>query len=216
MHRILKRCLLCLPIILSLALGSCAAWDGGGGWYAPQSSRDVELELIVYTNTTRPAGGFVSDQVIAANNSLRNRGVRITNVTLVSLVGPVSEALMRTHDSTGSDRDLFELVERDPSRVHVFVVDEILGEDSQVYRGLRVGIVGNPCMSYIVLATDVRGLTKTTLAHELGHMFGLSHVDAVHDDNIMKGGRRQEDAQFTRKQLRRIRWGVRRFERQCM
>lgn len=100
--------------------------------------------------------------------------------------------------------------------IHVFVVDSLdpfakirIGNKVRgmhwTYRGLRRAIRGR---EYLIVATDA---PSTTLAHELGHLFGLPHSRST--QNIMCSCREGPDTSFTQSQGRRVRRVAARFDR---
>jgi hypothetical protein len=102
---------------------------------------------------------------------------------------------------TRADRDaLGGLVE--PRRVNVFVVASLRDvDDPKLYRmGVHWRSRARPARHYAIVASDARG---TTLAHELGHFFGLDHTKVV--DNVMSYDRGAGPVFFDDRQADRMR-----------
>ena len=79
--------------------------------------------------------------------------------------------------ATVNDRDALATLAADDGTVHVFVVERVADKDKD-------GVIGGVTWEHgrrryiIVSHHDAR---EDTLAHELGHFFGLSHTDDPHD-----------------------------------
>lgn len=93
--------------------------------------------------------------------------------------------------------DLDEFLKYDDGNVHVFFVHEYI-------KFLQVQVAGvrfseNLC-SQVIIITDKT--SKTTLAHEIGHFFGLYH----HSDhgNIMHSGKRDKWPLFNYSQINKM------------
>jgi hypothetical protein len=94
----------------------------------------------------------------------------------------------------------------DGDAVHVFVVERIADKDDDGWIGGVTWRAGK--RRFVILShTDAR---VDTLAHELGHFFGLHHQTA--DDNLMTGGR-DPGSGLTKRQLRTVRKKLRAWER---
>jgi hypothetical protein len=99
--------------------------------------------------------------------------------------------------ATVADRDALAQLAPDDGTVHVFVVSRLANKDAEGfingvtwrYAGGKRGLRGR---RYIVIARA--DALVDTLAHELGHMFGLSHTDEP--TNLMMAPGRNDGATF--------------------
>lgn len=110
------------------------------------------------------------------------------------------------------DVDLFfNIVNEDHGYIHVFFVDSINSEDHGPLAGAETRRV-LPC-SKLILLTDLQ--SDDTLAHEIGHFFGLSHHKNVH--NVMNGGSTRSDkhTSFSKKQREHMRNKMRHYNLIC-
>ena len=89
-------------------------------------------------------------------------------------------------------RDLID----DRRTVHIFLVDSMRSSTGFV-RGMHIA---SACKSVIILTDTAEPLT---LSHEVGHYFGLDHVD--NEWNVMKTGFRKRGAMFNKGQLKKMR-----------
>lgn len=112
------------------------------------------------------------------------------------------------HVDTVADRDALAAAASDAGAVHVFVVARLADKDVAGawlngvhwrYGGARRALRGR---RYVILSRETRW--DYTLAHELGHFFGLAHTDV--DGGLMTTGRRRGDATptLTDTQLARV------------
>ena len=98
--------------------------------------------------------------------------------------------------------------------IHVFVIEELDRRKRPVLgrkvRGLHWRYRGvNPKLAQREYIMVTRGAPTTTLAHEIGHLFGLRHSTAT--DNIMCSCRRGSNVGFTYDQGMLMRDGVRAY-----
>jgi hypothetical protein len=161
----------------------------------------VRVTLHVATIDGKPVAGepWLTTQLARANDILAVTDVQVEEGRRTRLDD--SEADIMT---VAERHALGSRAERDGT-VHVFVVRKLADKDkdgafingvhwryrgaSRRYRGRR----------YIILAASAHA---DTLAHELGHFFGLPHVKAP--DNLMSYQRAGADIFLNRMQIRRV------------
>jgi hypothetical protein len=138
---------------------------------------------------------WVDAQLAQAEALFSPLGIPLRKVASRAL--PEAHARLETRD----DRDA--LAGRlEPRRVNVFVVASLRDvDDPERYRmGVHWRNRASPGRHYVIVAGDARA---TTLAHELGHFFGLDHASVV--DNVMSYERGGGPVFFDERQARRMR-----------
>ncbi|NVB39269.1 hypothetical protein G6O69_15605 [Pseudenhygromyxa sp. WMMC2535] len=195
---------LLLPLLtfFGLAFAPTAAWAN------PKAIR-VPLTIHVGNEGGRSVvrEHHIVDSVRRANRDLARFGIHLWIRDIVPMqAGPRVE-------SSDERLDLARETASDGS-VHVFFVDRVAlanprKGDRRVsgmhwrYHGFDARIRAR---EYLVVARDA---PNTTLVHEVGHAFGLSHDSDT--DNLMCSCRRGVDPAFDSRQGRRLRGGARRF-----
>jgi len=214
---------------LALLAGAALALIGGdaqagGGHKVPDLRRDPSerpkrsgVAMITVPLTVHLAA---SEEHPAATMRRLERGLKEANAAMrpYGLRVKVRE-LRRMPEGYGSitrRRDRRRIAGYAPpdGSVHVFMVDtlELRGgrRGDRSVRGLHWryrGILRRLRQrEYVVVSSDA---PATTLAHELGHRFGLSHTEA--EENLMCSCRRGPRQIFTREQGATLRRGVRSF-----
>jgi hypothetical protein len=192
-----------LGLVASLGVGEREAG-------AEIRSISVPLTLHVATHDGRPviSRGRILAAVRRANLAFSPYGIQVT-VRDVELLPP-------GHTRLKGARARYRLARRArrDGSVHIFFVDRVAlfnpGQgDRRVsgmhwrYRGLKKDVRRR---EYVAVARDA---PTTTLAHEIGHAFGLSHVRA--NSKLMCSCRRGPMPRFNRGQGTRMRGGARRF-----
>lgn len=183
--------------------------------HAGARDRLIQVPVTIHV-ATHEGRSVISERRILASVRRANRELAAFDVHLV--VAQIQPMVGGTRIETREQR--FALARRAPrdGTVHVFFVDRVRltskrKGDRRVsgmhwrYRGLNRNIRAR---EYVAVA---RNAPTTTLVHEFGHAFGLSHDTS--DDNLMCSCRRGAEPQFTRRQGRRLRNGARRHEKRA-
>lgn len=186
------------------------------GLAAPSHAHARELLQVPITIhvATKAGRSVVSEQQVLASVERANLELAAFDIELViALIVPMhGGAEIETQDHR------FELGRRaEPDgSIHVFFVDRVRLNNSRKgdrrvsgmhwrYHGLDRGIRGR---EYVAVAHNA---PTTTLVHEVGHAFGLTHDK--NENNLMCSCRRGLDSAFTKHQGRRMRLGAKRFLR---
>jgi hypothetical protein len=211
-----------LTALLTLGSGSALA-DARGRHKVPdlrQAStlhtrsgyRQIELPLTIHVATSRGhwvvSRARVVDWVKRANEALRPYGLRVTIRSVTPMAADYSHITRWRHR-----RALARLSPSDGT-VHVFAVDRLelfaIGRADRAIRGMHWRYRGLlPKLAnreYVVVTSDA---PRTTFVHELGHLFGLRHVDSR--VNLMCTSRSGPNQRFGREQGERMRRGAQRF-----
>ncbi len=190
-------------------LSGCASLIDGR--YARDSDSDINLRVVMHVKKMRDAYPIAGDVVVGANNVLMHRGMRITHVEIIDDI----EKNLRVKNTNNyvMHSKFYKMTREDPGALHVMIVDKIERPRSQKenIRGIMIKNEANACFVYIAITQNASMLT---LAHEIGHMFGLDHVDDHR--NVMKTGARREDASFTKEQLNTIIKNYKRYVDKCV
>jgi len=174
-------------VALSLVLGGTAAADS------------TAITLTVHVATT--AGQAVSDDSWIADE-IATATARFTAADVTFSRADGAADGVPAEVATVADRDALAALAPDDGTVHVFVVDKLANKDAEGYiNGVTWRYAGGKRTlrgrRYIVIA---RGdALVDTLAHELGHMFGLSHTDEP--TNLMMAPGRDDGATFDADQI---------------
>jgi hypothetical protein len=179
-------------------------------WSEPQARKLIRIPITVHVarDAYESAPRRVQRWVDRANAALESYGIRVY-VRALRYLPDGYEAVTRW-------RERRELAQYAPSdgTIHVFAIEE-LDRPRRVqvrrrvrglhwrYRGLNRKLRQR---EYLVVT---RSAPLTTLAHEIGHMFGLRHSNYA--DNIMCSCRRGSDVSFTADQGRDMRDGASQF-----
>jgi hypothetical protein len=101
---------------------------------------------------------------------------------------------------TVADRDALAKAAGDATVVHVFVVASLADKDVEGHwlNGVHWRGKGK---RYVILSHETQW--KSTLAHELGHYFGLSHTENA-DGLMTTGGKRTGEPSLDEAQLERV------------
>lgn len=182
-----------------LILGICGCAHYASGKWAREHPDDIGIELIFHVHSEKLTQIFINDQVFHANRTLKHHGIRITRVHIVEDIGPWLNFPM-SESFGGHSRLLTDVTNHDRRGLHVYVVNEIDPHKNIVGASMRDEI--QVCKRAIALQfdDDILGphTHPTTLAHEIGHTFGLKH--ASNDTNVMMPGGRYKYSTFTRSQ----------------
>jgi hypothetical protein len=178
-------------------------------WMQPRSAVMMRLPVTVHLATEAGHTVTTRDDVAAwvtrANDELAAFGIEVDVVAVRRMPAGFSSVM-----SWQTRRQLAALAPRDGT-IHVFAIED-LDDGHRMrrirglhwrYRGLARGLRGR---EYVVVTREA---PSTTLAHELGHLFGLRHTNRV--DNIMCSCRRGSNVSFTMTQGSTMREGARRY-----
>ncbi len=169
----------------------------------------IEVPLTVHIATERGQPVATDAEIVAS--------VRRTNRALAAFRMRVHVARIRTmgpgHERIQTETERLELARRahHDGTLHVFFVDSVSMRDEDDadarlsglhwrYAGMRAQMHER---QYLVISNDA---PNTTLAHEVGHAFGLDHHKSY--ENIMCSCRRGPDTFFTPRQGEQMRAGA--------
>ncbi len=207
-----------LLVACLLLLWPTAARAGGGRRHvpdvrvrAPSASARVTLRVPLTVHVAAPMSPRrVRRWIARANRALAPYRVQV-HVARVVRASRRLRSVRRPRDR----RSVARFAPRDGT-VHVFIVDEIGPVSRRTerrgrtvrglywrYRGVRRGLRGR---EFVLVTT---GAPSTTLAHELGHLFGLPHRGG--QSNLMCSCRHGPGQSFTRTQGGILRGGAYRF-----
>jgi hypothetical protein len=181
-------------------------------WSQPQQRAMIRLPITLHMATdggepvTRRAR--VRRWIDRANRDLAPFGIQL-EVRAVRHLPEGWESVTRW----GQRRQLAHYAPRDGT-IHVFVIEELDRRRRPVLgrkvRGLHWRYRGvNRTLSQREYIMVTSGAPTTTLAHEIGHLFGLRH--STESNNIMCSCRSGPDVGFTRTQGVQMRDGARAF-----
>lgn len=180
-----------------------------------QARERLQIPVTVHVATTQ-GRSVVSEQHVRAAVIRANRELAAFDIELV--VARIVPMHGGSHIETQAQRfELGRRAERDGT-IHVFFVERVKLNNSRKgdrrvsgmhwrYHGLDRNIRGR---EYVAVAHNA---PATTLVHEVGHAFGLTHDKST--DNLMCSCRRGLNSEFTERQGRRLRWGAKRFLRRA-
>jgi hypothetical protein len=178
-------------------------------WMQPRAAQMLRLPVTVHLATeaghTVNTRSDVAAWVARANDELAEFGIEVDVVAVKRMPAGFSSVM-----GWQTRRQLAALAPKDGT-IHVFSIEDL--DDGRRmrrirglhwrYRGLAKGLRGR---EYVVVTREA---PSTTLAHELGHLFGLRHSNRV--DNIMCSCRRGSAVSFTMGQGAAMRDGAQRY-----
>jgi hypothetical protein len=186
------------------------------GLAAPDRAHAREiLQVPVTIHVATKAGvSVVSEQQVLA--SVERANLELASFDIELIVARIVP--MRGGSELETQDQRFDLGRRaaPDGSIHVFYVDRVKLDNARKgdrrvsgmhwrYHGFERDIRGR---EYVAVAHNA---PTTTLVHEVGHAFGLTHDK--NEDNLMCSCRRGLDSAFTKHQGRRLRFGARRFLR---
>ena len=217
-----RRALALFAGIASTLLASTAR--AGGGHKVPDLRRDpgrraksglrtltIPLTVHLAASEEHPASTMLRLErgLEQANRALERFGVKVKVRELLRMPGGYNSITRRR------DRRRIASYATPNGSVHLFMVDKLKlrrGRHARSVRGLHWRYRGLlrrfRKREYVVVSGDA---PSTTLIHEIGHLFGLSHSES--DENLMCSCRRGPRQIFTREQGAIVREGVRAFLR---
>jgi hypothetical protein len=164
---------------------------------APPPIPPLPLTFAVAEENSAPVcdARWVEEQLAQAQALFEPLGIPLRKIASRPL------AAEHAHLETREDRDA--LADRlEPGRINIFLVASLRDVDDP--QRMRMGVHwrnrAKPARHYIVVAASAR---PSTLAHELGHYFGLDHSSVV--DNVMSYDRSGGTVFFDEKQAERMR-----------
>jgi hypothetical protein len=104
-----------------------------------------------------------------------------------------------------------EFTKYDDGDIHVFFVHEFMMLNKSEIAGARLASHGSLCKRAILITDKTNW---TTLAHEVGHFFGLDH-DKDDESNIMHTGWRDRNPVFSREQMNKMHTVIKRRRALC-
>lgn len=115
------------------------------------------------------------------------------------------------HIQRFEDRKSFEPFLDNSYKTHIFFVNTLYDKDGEkpLY-GLSVKYEMGKCKSFIIIPEST---SLSTIGHELGHEFGLSHNK--NPKNMMSTGIRLLDATFTSNQIKIMKRRIEKKKRAC-
>jgi hypothetical protein len=176
--------------VLILALGGIAHADEVAAIRkaAPgcEASRDYcfAIQLHIATSDAKLVAGadWLKAQLVGANRHFAPLGVGFT----LAGVDTMSDSAM--HVETRADRNALAVGRLGGRIIHVFIVGQL--DDVDVEGGIAYGVTWrrpSDTRKYIIVSAQA---LERTLAHELGHFFGLPH--STYDVSIMNKSERKE------------------------
>ncbi len=209
---------------IATTLIASTARAGGGGHKVPDLRRDpgrratsglrtltIPLTVHLAASEEHPASTMLrlEQGLKQANRALERFGVEVKVRELLRMPGGYNSITRRR------DRRRIAGYATPNGSVHLFMVDKLelrRGRQARSVRGLhwryRGFIRRLRKREYVVVSGDA---PSTTLIHEIGHLFGLSHSES--DENLMCSCRHGPRQIFTREQGTIVREGVRAFLR---
>ncbi len=177
-------------------------------WTRPQKRALIRLPITVHVaSASEAAPRSVERWVERANAALEMYGIQVY-VHAVRILPRGFETVTRWRER----RQLAGFAPSDGT-IHVFAIEELDRRRTHAgrrvrglhwrYRGLNRRLKSR---EYVVVTSTA---PMTTLAHELGHLFGLRHSNYA--NNIMCSCRRGADVSFTAEQGRAMREGAQSF-----
>lgn len=154
----------------------------------PAAADSTSITLTVHAAVDDDA--WIADEIATATARFTDAGVAFTRADGGTDGVP-------TEVATVADRDALAQLAPADGTVHVFVVEKLANKDAEGYiNGVTWRYAGGKRgwrgRRYIVIARD--DALVDTLAHELGHMFGLAHTDEP--TNLMMAPGRNDGATF--------------------
>lgn len=143
----------------------------------------LSIAVVTVNGKTARTGVWIDAQVAEAQKIYGRFGVSFRKAEVRRLAPRFAELV------TTKDRDALAS-ELKPGVINVFVVASLHdSEDPTMYRmGVHWAPNGNLKKQYVIVSADAG---KTTMAHEVGHYFGLQHTDVT--DNLMSYKREGPD-----------------------
>jgi hypothetical protein len=157
----------------------------------------LPLAVAVADDGGRPAqdDAWIDAQIARAERLLGDAGVHLRKASQRALDARFARL------ETRKDRDALS-AEAARGVINVMIVASLRDvDDPRLYRmGVHWRPVARPLQHYVIVAADAQ---PTTLAHELGHYFGLGHTTLV--DNLMSYARSGDAIFVTDKQASSMR-----------
>jgi hypothetical protein len=175
-------------LLLTFLIAACA--------HIPEPPENtIVVQIVLHVESQNDADYLISSMLGTCKKAFESANVVFD---VVAVYHDIPTMVVEHDDNIISFRDLVY-----DDSVHVFFVDQVQGAGNWNVAGLAVYWSDKPCKSLIIIGDDYRDLT---LAHEIGHFFGLDHRKKGKDNIMYTGLFRAHNASFTQGQIQHMRY----------